>query len=246
MGPTQKYCKPCSEKRDLKRKRLWVREHRPPLEYSRINNANQLNKLRQVGLKRNSGSALGITWTSENVPDLLWMLRLVLPFSYALSKNHIWATSRRGHTYLREEHRGERDSLIWRFRAAITSAGIVVVQNKVWLDVLVQKPDHHGDAINILDGLCDAIKEAIGVDDRWFCVRRLDWQIVKTEPKLIVGIGQESDQIVRVCSYCGMIRPLDAFGNRKHGLFGKGRECLDCLKARSAVSRERKLRSGKV
>ena len=89
--------------------------------------------------------------------------------------------------------------------------GISVVQNKVWIDILAQKPNHKGDAINVVDLVCDAIQEGCGVDDRWFCIRHLDWEIVKSNPRLFIGIGQASDVPVQVCSSCGVALPFECF-----------------------------------
>ena len=103
--------------------------------------------------------------------------------------------------------------------------------NKVWLDVLVQKPNHKGDAVNVLDLVCDAIKEAIGVDDRWFAIRRLDWEIVKDNPRLVLGVSQDSDVDSQLCSYCGQIKPFAAFNRSRHSRLGVGRECVDCRRS---------------
>lgn len=106
-----------------------------------------------------------------------------------------------------------------------------VAHNKVWIDILVQKPNHRGDAINVIDLVCDAVKNAVPVDDRWFCIRRLDWEIVKDDPQLIIGIGQETTEDAQVCSFCGQIKPLDAFNKDKRQSLGVGHECRECRRA---------------
>lgn len=157
------------------------------------------------------------------------MLRLMVPFSYATSKNHIYAKRATGHVYLRRESRSKRSEITAAIREGLGDRK--VAHNKVWIEILVQKPNHYGDAINVVDLVCDAVKDAVPVDDRWFCIRRLDWQIVKEDPQLVIGIGQETTDDAQVCSYCGQIKPLDAFNKSKHHPLGVGRECRECRRA---------------
>ena len=157
---------------------------------------------------------------------MLWIMRVAVPFTYAASKNHIYARRRSGHVFLRRESKAKRAEITAAIRAGLVDRR--VAHNKVWLDVLVQKPDHYGDAINVIDLVCDAVKDAVPVDDRWFCIRRLDWEIVKEDPQLIIGIGQDSLEDAQVCSYCGQIKPLTAFNKAKNRPLGVGRECREC------------------
>jgi hypothetical protein len=161
----------------------------------------------------------GITWFADCEPDLKWLVRIAVPFDFAFSKNRVWTMSPKGHVFLRREADIARQHLAFSLRSAL--AGQLVVQAKLWVDILVQKPNHKGDAINVVDVVCDAIKDATGLDDRWFCIRRLDWEIVKVEPKLYVGIGQEVEEDHRACSYCGRILPLHCF-------VSSDRACYDC------------------
>lgn len=110
-----------------------------------------------------------------------------------------------------------------------TVADIEVKQNKLWIDMFVQKPTHRGDAANFVDMVCDAVKDGIGLDDRWFSIREVDWEIVKKDPKLFIGFGQREDFDVRICSSCG--RPLtpDNFQKASGLPLGVGRNCRDCL-----------------
>ena len=112
-------------------------------------------------------------------------------------------------------------------------------QNKIWLDILVQKPDHRGDAVNVVDLVCDGIKRGIGVDDRWFCIRRLDWQIEKHDPLLLIGIRQKATENCLVCPHCGAIKPFSEFNKAKHNPMGVGGECRDCRRMRQRAGRRK-------
>lgn len=225
-GPTQRYCVPCSESRDQERKARWARANPLAPEKSREKAAKGLRHARVAGAAISRAHAEAITWDATTPVELEWMIRIAMPFDYGLSKNAIYRMGLKGHVTLRQETRQLRVVLEAKIRDALQ--GITPVQGKVWLDILVQKPNHKGDAVNVIDTVCDAAKKALGVDDRWFSIRRLDWQIVKTEPRLFLGIGQVSRLPEKVCACCGRSLPLDAFWGKKR----KSRECIECRTAR--------------
>lgn len=226
---TQRYCPDCSTARDLERKRLWAREH-PPTGATKARKlralGRQAERAREAGRIANGRQVMGVAWDGRPGPDLVWQVGVAIPFTYAASKNHIYAMRSQGHVALRRESRALRDELTLRLRAALV--GRRVAHNKVWLDILVQKPDHRGDAVNVVDLVCDAVKDAVSVDDRWFCLRRVDWEIAKEKPRLFVRVGQESVEDWQVCSYCGRIRPLAAFTKRAGRRLGVDRVCRGC------------------
>jgi NADH pyrophosphatase NudC (nudix superfamily) len=158
----------------------------------------------------------------DGEPELIWMVRTSVPFTFAYSKNAMWRHGG-GHVYLRAESKAAREELTLALRAALR--GRSVVEGRVWLDILVQKEGSRGDAINVLDTVADVVKEVIGIDDNMFSIRRLDWQIVKQNPQLIVGIGQEYTEPHRFCSYCGIGKRTDEFHNKKNGV---NRVCKQC------------------
>jgi hypothetical protein len=228
-GPGQRYCEPCSEVRDLERKKLWARKNpagQQAVANRQIRGARSRQKGKEAGALIGATAARCIGWMDEI--DLLWLVRFSVPFSYATSKNHIYASTPKGHRFMRTESRAAMDEITLRLRSEL--AGIKVVHNKVWLDILVQKTNHRGDAVNVIDLVCDGVKKAIPVDDRWFSIRRLDWEVVKANPRIFIGVGQEDVEDSQVCSYCGRILPFSKFGVKKHNRFGIARECKDCRK----------------
>lgn len=126
-----------------------------------------------------------------------------------------------GHVFLRQESRKARTDLTLLFRSALR--GRKVAHNKLWVRIFVEKPSGKGDAINVVDLVCDAIKDAIdGLDDNWFSLSGLDWAIVKRDPQIYIEIGQESDEDVLACAYCGKLKKIEEF--RKNGRDG----CRQC------------------
>lgn len=235
----QKYCPSCSEARDLERKRLWERAHPPSKKEILENAARVKNALRLNGERLSNEMARSITWAANETlsEELLWMVRICIPFTYTASKNHIYALVRRGHIALRGEVRGLRERIAVEVKRGLGNRK--VAQNKVWIDILVQKSDNRGDAVNVIDTICDAVKVACGVDDKWFCIRRLDWEISKSEPKIFIGIGQTSCEEVQACSSCGRLLSFDKFWKSKSNKNGIGRNCISCYKRnRTEVSIE--------
>lgn len=221
----QKYCAACSEVKDLERKRVWARDHPAAPENQQRWRERSMSRTRSQGVEISNEARHAISWMGDS-PDLIWMVRVAFPFDWAMSKNHLLSLAAHGHVHLREESRTTRDSLILQLNTALV--GTPIVQAKLWLDLLVQKPNHKGDAVNVVDFVCDAVKVATGLDDRWYSIRRLDWEIVKTDPKVYIGLGQDTDEQQQVCSYCGRILPFSMFTKNVRGRMGIGRECRDC------------------
>jgi len=217
----QKYCKECSRNKELERKAKWMRKN--PLNPERTKLNKQKTKSRNIerGLINNKTTVENLFVYPE--VNLWWQIKIAVPFSYSVSKNHLWSSNSSGHIYRREESNKIQEDIILMLKSAMGNQKIY--RNKVWIDIYVQKPDHKGDAINVVDLVADAVKVAIGIDDRWFSIRRLDWQIVKENPRLYIGVGQQDDFDAKICSYCGRILPEEMFGKAK-------RECKECTSAR--------------
>jgi hypothetical protein len=215
--PRHFYCEPCSESQDLKRKRL---------DRVKVSHSRQRDRGRDKGKEISAQHALTLADGLE-APVLGWYVRFAVPFSYSASKNAIYALRRKGHVALRREAREYRDAITLAARSALRDR--TIVRHKLWIDLFVEKADHKGDAVNVVDTVCDAIKVAIDLDDRWFCIRRVDWSVNKYEPQILIGISQELGAIdSQVCSYCGRILPFSAFSKNVGNLHGISRTCREC------------------
>ncbi len=155
--------------------------------------------------------------------DLIY--RFTVPFDQNYSKNAIYRTGAHGHIYIREQVRSLRETIAFE----VKSSGVKWRVNKVYLDIFVQKPHHRTGAINVLDTIADAIKKGIGLDDTWFAVRRLDWEVVKHEPKIFIGISQENEDRYP-CSYCGLMQPFEEYTKNRSARYGISLECRSCTK----------------
>ena len=237
-GPRNIYCLPCSEKRNANTKRLWARKNPQPYDPERVSQERKIRQeaLRQAGALGGNGPTT-VHWMAESSePALLWRTCVAVPFDYGFSKNAIWRNVTASHVVMRKEARQKREHLAARLRESLwpTVEGapqIKVAHNKLWVDIFVEKPNHRGDATNVVDLVCDAIEDATGLDDRWYSIRRLDWAINKNEPRLLVGIGQETNEDRIICSYCGKMLPLDEFGKNAAAPLGRNRACKPCRSA---------------
>lgn len=223
----QKYCPKCSklnarEKRDAGLKR-YREKHRGRL---RIEGCLRAKKKRDEILPLMRERAL-ILNEQQELPDNRAPIHLKkgvivrIPYHRGISKNYSYGFSSNRHVFLKSDARAIREAIHYAVKTA--ADGIQFSTGKVWVDILMEKPDHRGDAVNSVDAICDGIKKAIGVDDRWFSIRRLDWVIVKKNPVITLVIGQENDDEHEVCYFCGRVRPISEFNKRK-------KICVDCRK----------------
>lgn len=191
-------------------------------------------RARERGLVINHMTRKGSLWladTPESEP--LWYVQIDLPWEAALySKNRMLeprfygkrigvgksAASKVGRANIREA-----------MKAAIEESGRTIFQCRTWIDILVERDTHNGDAQNVLDSVADAIQEAIGVDDKWYGVRRIDWAIAKINPRMYIGLGQTSLEDMFVCSSCGRELPVLSC---VYGVTGKdSQDCRECANA---------------
>lgn len=93
-------------------------------------------------------------------------------------------------------------------RLALHEQQITPVQAKLWVDVLVLKENPRFDAANVIDTVLDGIRDGIGLDDRFYAIRFLDWDVVMEAPELIIGFGQTTRFDHDFCQACGRMFPL--------------------------------------
>jgi hypothetical protein len=104
----------------------------------------------------------------------------------AWSKNKAWRHRKDGRVYLSTPAREARETLTALLRQPAWP------QRKTWLVVDVYLGDHRSDPINTVDGLADSVKIAIGVDDRFFAIKHLDWFIDPENPRIEVQVYQDA------------------------------------------------------
>lgn len=61
---------------------------------------------------------------------------------------------------------------------------------KIWVTIRIIKANPQADAVNCVDTVMDVIKRAIKIDDCWFSIHRLDWELGQ-ETSIEIMIWQE-------------------------------------------------------
>lgn len=122
--------------------------------------------------------------------DFVWSTAITVPFNLALSKNRMWRTTvRNGRavTYIPRDSKDEHDRIALAFLARRCP---IIPKTKLWLSLFVEKPDNKSDAFNFLDVIADAVKDGLGLDDRWYSSDFIDWAIQKDMPRIFIRVGQ--------------------------------------------------------
>lgn len=229
-SPSQRYCSTCSGARDDARKRDWAKRNRKPSDPVALAEkyARDKSAIVTAGAAISQDNRASIGWDPQEHQPSHTLVRVAVPFDYAASKNAVWRHGRGGHVFARAESVAFRAGLAEALRASDARW----FQGKLWIDIYVEKSNHRGDAINALDVVCDAVKDATGVDDRWYSILRLDWSIVKENPRIYVGVRQSVIEHHQVCSHCGRALTLEHFHKNRGTNLGVGRQCRDCASAR--------------
>lgn len=226
-GAMQKYCPECSDNQDLTRRRGAAARDRSQ------------SAIIARGIELSKASARqSLLEKAPFVADDGWMVAFKIPYSPAASKNFTWslAAQHGGHVFKRQMARQYQDAVALKVKAAVKE--FEVFENKIWIELFVQKPSHKADAINVVDSICDGIKVGLGLDDRWFCIRQLDWEIAKHNPQIHISIYQRDAFHVRACSHCGRLLALDNFGKKKGARLGVDRVCRECRNAKDLAPGE--------
>jgi hypothetical protein len=109
-------------------------------------------------------------------------------YSSALSKNARLAKSFRGRIYIRPEAKAAEKQLSKELTEALKN--VKMYQNRVYLDLMIYKPRNTIDAINMLDAVADVLKTVIGVDDKWYGIKSIDWELDKLNPRIVLKLYQ--------------------------------------------------------
>lgn len=234
----QKYCQECSSKKDLQRKVRPATDEAKKLK-RRYSVMTEEEKAQRLAGSKNSqqraeaeavGNRINEAYKTTRIIGSPWATKprhpkhgvwVTVPFSLDFSKNRIYSiAAKSGHVFLRQEAKRTRAEITHLIKEQLS--GERFYKGKVWVDIFVQKPSYRSDAINVIDSVCDAIKVAIGVDDTWFCIGKLDWEIAKKEPKLFLHVWQDISEDHFICPSCGRVLPISTYS--------RGRKpCVDCL-----------------
>jgi len=239
-SPVQKYCEKCSQIKDIERKTNWAKKHAKSVAKTQKKHSGELRPYLLKARKERSVKETALTWTTDekfkNNFDLHFSFKI--PFDQNLSKNALWRTGKFGHTYLRKEARELKETI----GEIIKNSKVKWRTNKVYIKILVQKPDMRGDAINFIDTICDGIKLGLHLDDNWFSLAGVDWEICKDSPHVAIGLYQENKDVM-YCSNCGLPQDFSNFNKSKHNKYGVYQPCKNCTKLAREIRNKEKILS---
>jgi Holliday junction resolvase RusA-like endonuclease len=114
-------------------------------------------------------------------------LSVAIPFDWGWSKNKMWKQKRGGGYYMNPDTTDLYNFLFYKIRSSKIPS--FKAKEKIYISIYAELENHRGDALNLVDTICDAVKQAILVDDRWFAIKSLDWEIKKSG-KIFIDIEQ--------------------------------------------------------
>jgi hypothetical protein len=189
---------------------------------------NDLNKRKREHGKLVSDSVPPISFEGDTFIGKY--VTISIPYTSAVSKNRVPGySSATKKTFYQRESRQIRESVGLLLKSEMNRTGITFVEDKIWISILVQKRFiGHIDAVNAVDLVCDAVKDVIGVDDKWFSIKLVDWEIKKTNPQITIEVGQADDIPKKVCTSCGRILNKTLFRPYPSNTDGLSRVCEEC------------------
>lgn len=115
-------------------------------------------------------------------------VRVLVPFMPELSKNQSHVPVGLGRVIRGKASAAAKAELAELLKRALD--GRVPTKAKLWVRILVFKPNHRMDAGNFVDVTLDALQLATGLNDRWYS-GSWDWEIDREDPRLEIEISQE-------------------------------------------------------
>ena len=114
---------------------------------------------------------------------------IIIPYNVKLSKNVMWKHIRGGGVYLNPDTKAEIEAIAWELK----SRGGDWQKRKLYVHIMVYRPDMRLDPVNVLDAIIDGVKVATGIDDRYYS-GSWDWELVNEKDKRIeITISQEEE-----------------------------------------------------
>jgi Holliday junction resolvase RusA-like endonuclease len=113
------------------------------------------------------------------------IIRIEMPLDWELSKNRKFIG--RTKKVLNPKYKKMKEWIGWLVLQDMKIKGHIFIKEKVWIKIKVYK-SMRGDAHNLIEGILDAVKVVIGVDDNLFSVI-CDYEISKVH-KVIIEVCQ--------------------------------------------------------
>jgi len=120
-------------------------------------------------------------------------IKIEVPYDSVLSKNRMYVFTRKSQyrKIPNSQHEKAKDYITTLFRSKLSN-NPHPQKSKTYIDVVAFKPNMRGDASNLIDGICDAIKKCFNFDDNYFS-GSWDWFIDKKNPRIEITVKYEDE-----------------------------------------------------
>ena len=118
----------------------------------------------------------------------MYTVKIVTACNPKLTKNNKFA--HKTDKILIWSYRKARDDVAWALKAEIIKAGYPdpKPKTKIYVDYIWYRKTHAGDTSNFREGIDDAVKMCLPVDDRYYAGKQ-DWFIDKINPRLEISVS---------------------------------------------------------
>lgn len=201
-----------------------------------------MNKKELYEFRKQRGIEINQTESHIINSEICHGIKIVIPYTQAFSKNKV-LVGKQGRIIYWKDRREAIEELAWRIKAMRHK----FYQGRIWLRIEVYKPNHIGDALNVIDSIADAVEKGIGVNDRWFSIECLAWQIDKADPRIELWIKQKATEHHDICSLCGRELSIDNFPPRVQEQMKKSPQrkiqrkwCNECFKLPPSIRKKQR------
>ena len=115
--------------------------------------------------------------------------KITIPYDTALSKNVMHGYGR-GKVYVNKATQAAMDAISYLIRPQCY--GYKWTDEKIYVRIMVYRPDNETDPANFVDAICDGIKVGIGRDDNIYAVS-VDWEFDEDNPRIDIEVEQNAE-----------------------------------------------------
>lgn len=153
-------------------------------------------KVSEQSTEGNPRGDISMWYLYTDVKEKSWKVAVSLGYTPALfSKNRAFGVSSNGQrVFTSHSRKAGHKKILGALSGAVNilrGMDSMLVPRKTWISITVMRPNDGRDCdpINFVDSICDAVKEVMGVDDRWFSVV-VDWMDSNAYPDVQIEVYQ--------------------------------------------------------
>ena len=131
-------------------------------------------------------------------------IKFEIPYNMDISKNKKFIGKTK--KILNPKYINAKEEIYWICKSKLKKIGLTrLPKTKILVSLEVFKPNNRGDVINLTEGICDALKKSIDVDDNMYSLF-VDWEIDKNKPRINVTLYCQSPKDQVICPNCLILK----------------------------------------